>query len=636
MKRLFIILITTVITLNIWGAKAYPEPITITQKDGKVLTYRLHGDENYFYITTTDGVLLCRKGKDYFIAIIDENGNMSSSGVLAHNAGQRTAEEIALIGKQDIEKFFTAQKESQVRKGMKKLSMPPGSSTLFPHMNYSDGQRPKALIILADFADQKFKRYVESDEENDQITKEIFDQYLNRLDAAPSHTCDPTLSKNVGSVAKYFNDMSNGAFVPQFDVATVVHLNNPMETYGYDEYDDEGNIKDIDPNYPSFIKDVCQLANDAVDFSKYDANNDGYVDLVYIIYAGYGESTGGDDNTLWPKSGTTSGGSYDGKTVSRFGIHSELNFNPYRTENNFNGVPQINGIGLFCHEFTHCMGLADFYPTHKYDNFVPAGELTAQKMGNPAMEYWDIMDNGEYSYNGYMPTAYTAWEREYMGWMEMDVLKAENSGQKIELINIDKSNGKAYKIFPDDDETGNEYVYIQNIQPYGWNYWLANYFNHGMLVTYVCYNKNAFSLGGDIVNSIPNKSRMTIVPADEEYISSYLTGDGKKYTQAQYVASLKGDPFPGTSDVHELLSIPMIWGGNTMEKPLLNIQEKNGVITFFFMREPQITTDINDVDVASSPNETRIYTLDGRYMGNSTRGLAKGVYIINGKKTVIR
>lgn len=636
MKKLIAILIGVLTTINIWGAKAYPEPITITQKDGKSLTYRLHGDENYFYITTTDGVLLCRKGKDYFIAIIDENGKMSSSGVLAHNAGQRTAEEIELIGKQDKEKFFATQKKSQVRKGMKKISMPTGPTTLFPHMNYSDGQRPKALIILADFADQKFKRYVESDKKNDQITKEIFDQYLNRLDAAPSHGCDPTLNKNIGSVAKYFNDMSNGAFVPQFDVATVVHLNNPMETYGYDEYDADGNITNIDPNCQNFIKDVCTLANDSVDFSEYDANNDGYVDLVYIIYAGYGESTGGDDNTLWPKSGTVSGGSYDGKTVSRYGIHSELNFNLDRTVNKFNGVPQINGIGLFCHEFTHCMGLADFYPTHKYDNYVPAGELTAQQMGNPAMEYWDLMDGGEYSYNGYIPTAYTAWEREYMGWMEMDVLKAENSGQKIELINIDKNNGKAYKIFPDDDETGNEYVFIQNIQPYGWNYWLANYFGHGMLVTYVCYDKTAFSLGGDIVNSIPNKSRMTIVPADEEYISSYLTGDEKQYTQAQYVASLKGDPFPGTSDVHELLSVPMIWGGYNMEKPLLNIQEKNGVITFYYLREPQIATNINGVDIVSTPNETRVYTLDGRYVGKNTRGLAKGVYIINGKKTVIR
>lgn len=651
MKRLITILITTVITLNIWGAKAYPEPITITQKDGKVLTYRLHGDEHFNYVATTDGVLLYQQGTDFYIALINENGEMESSGVLAHNAGQRTVEEITLIGKQDKDKFFAAGEVAVARsRGMKRISMPDDiESTFFPHSG-----TPKALVILADFADWKFKRYVESDEENDQITIAIFNQYLN-ASGQPTHTSDATLSRNPGSVAKYFKDMSNGAFVPQFDVATVVHLPKNMSVYGPGKYDD----------MPTFFEDVCNLADEAVDFSKYDANNDGYVDLVYVIYAGYGQSAGGGDNTIWPKSGTVSitesykdenGNTqyrdilYDEKAICRYGVNPELNFDPASTTDNFDGVPQINGIGLFCHEFSHCMGLPDIYPTSE----------SAQNAGNPAMEFWDLMDGGEYGghvvvpmvidgvtrkvrkMGGYYPTAYTAWEREYLGWMNMDVLKAENIGQKIELINIDRSDGKAYKIFPDDNEDGNEYVFIQNIQSYKWNGWLGTYIGHGMLVTYVKYDKPYFSLSeNDVpytnkVNNTKGKSRMTIVPADGLLISSYLCGEGKPYTGSEYLASHLGDPFPGSSDVHELLSIPMIWGGYTMEKPLLNIQEKNDVITFFYLREPQIATDINDVDVASSPNETRIYTLDGRYMGNSTSGLAKGVYIINGKKTVIR
>ena len=127
---------------------------------------------------------------------------------------------------------------------------------------------------------------------------------------------------------------------------------------------------------------------------------------------------------------------------------------------------------------------------------------------------------------------------------------------------------------------------------------------------------------------------MTIVPADEEYISSY-----DKLNTYKYRPSHGGDPFPGTSDVHELLSIPMIWSGKPMEKPLLNIQEKNEVITFYYLKDPtviQIATDIQQTDLDSTTNETRVYTLDGRYVGKSTHGLAKGVYIINGKKTVIR
>ena len=172
MKRLITILITTVITLNIWGAKAYPLPLTITQKDGKTLTYQLHGDENFNYAATTDGVLLYQTDNDFFIAVINEKGEMESSGVLAHNAGQRTAEEIALIGKQDKDKYFAAEKASVAKsRGMKRIGIPENTlQPFFPHLG-----SPRALVILADFKDQKFKH-------DDDSTIAIFDQYLNSME----------------------------------------------------------------------------------------------------------------------------------------------------------------------------------------------------------------------------------------------------------------------------------------------------------------------------------------------------------------------------------------------------------------------------------------------------------------------
>lgn len=641
MKKLIAILILTIITMNVWGAKAYPFPLTITQKDGKQLTYQLHGDEHFHYAATTDGVLLYREGNDFYIAVINDNGEMMSSNVLAHNAGQRTAEEIALIGKQDKEKFFkTAEQASEQtiepRRGMKKINMPEDiSSTFFPHIG-----EPRALVILADFKDQKFKH-------DDQTTIEIFDQYLNAT-GTPTHASDPTLSNNPGSVRKYFSDMSGGLFTPIFDVATVVHLSGNMSEYGQNE------------DMPTFFKEVCDSADHVVDFSEYDADGDGYVDLVYVIYAGYGESTGGPEETIWPKSGPLSLTEliydeekqdsvsvpikYDDKEICRYGVNPELNYSPGATRVVFKRVPQINGIGLFCHEFSHCMNLPDFYPRYK----------SVQNYGNPAMEYWDLMDSGEYGgsyyfpykeqelrlYGGYWPTAYTAWEREYMGWLEMDVLTDDNAGELIELINIDKNGGKAYKIFPDDDINGNEYVFIQNIQSSKWNSWLGDSIGHGMLVTYVCYDENAFSLDKNAyyrVNDIKDKSRMTIVPADGQFISYYLANDvNDPYTQEEYIASHHGDPFPGTSNVHQLTSIHMIWSNQDMEKPLLNIRENNGVVSFYYLFGPQIATDIQQTDIDSNTKETKIYTLDGRYVGKSTRGLAKGVYVINGKKTVIR
>lgn len=630
MKKLIVIIIGVMITVSTWGAKAYPDPMTITQKDGKQLTYQQFGDEHFNYAATTDGVLLYQEGKDFYIAVIDENGEMKSSNVLAHNAGQRTAEEIAVIGRQDKSRFFKVADAGLSKKAPRRAQMTDNTTTLFPHIG-----SPKALVILADFQDQKFKH-------DDQTTLEIFEQYLN-ADGTPTHSADASLSRNIGSVKKYFSDMSGGAFTPQFDLKAVVHLSENMAVYGPGKND----------NMNKFIPEVCNLAQaEGVDFSQYDANNDGYVDLIYVIYAGYGQNiTGNDANTIWPKSGAITINEkdeegnetevfYNGKHICRYGVHSELNFTPSKTEIAFNNDPQINGIGLFCHEFSHCMGLPDIYPTSS----------SAQNAGNPAMEYWDLMDGGEYSgsvtvsvngknntmMGGYSPTAYTAWEREYLGWMEMEVLKDENIGQQITMKHLDATGGTAYKIFPDDNENGNEYVFIQNIQPYGWNYWLASYIGHGLLVNYVKYDSYYFSLSSNAVNNTIDKPRMTIIPADDEFISSYLVGADKPYTSSQYLLSFRGDPFPGTSDVHELLSIPMIWSGVNMEKPLLNIQENNKVISFYYLTDPtQIVTGINHVD-DSHLQGNRIYTLDGRYVGSSLHGLKKGIYIVNGKKTVIR
>ena len=547
-------------TIGAWGAKAYHLPVTVTQSDGQPLTIIQFGDEDMNYVTTTDGVLLYQEGTTYYIATVDEYGELVNTSVLAHNAGQRTKREIELIGAQDKAKFFS-QSEKRMRKARRERIA--DDNKFFPHTG-----TPTALVILADFADQKFKH------DDDQINIEIFDEYLN-ADGAPSHEADPTLAKNnIGSVKEYFKAMSGGSFVPNFDVKCLVHLSGQMKDYGPGKNDDMN----------KFIPEVCRLAQQqGVDFSQYDANNDGQVDLVYIIYAGYGQNFSGNDaNTIWAKSGGNSYGTFDGKQVYRYGVHCELNFSPAiinSTDYNFAGVPQINGIGLFCHEFSHCMGLPDFYPT----------TAAAQKQFLPAMEYWDLMDNGEYTYNGYRPTAYTAWEREYMGWMEIETLTEENKGERISLVNIDRNGGKAYRIYKDGQTSGNEYIIIQNIQSYKWNVNLGN-MGHGMLVYHVDFD-DSFLLANNSVNNVKGTPRMNVLPADGRLISSYEVDDDKKIiTTAMYRASHGGDPYPGTENQLNATSFQMNKG--TLTKALLNIQETSGIVTFDFMEESAITQTI--------------------------------------------
>ncbi|MCR4853726.1 MAG: M6 family metalloprotease domain-containing protein [Prevotella sp.] len=553
-KRFALVLLLGMFFVTAWCAKAYPGAVTVKQKDGTYITIIQHGDEHFSYVTTTDGVLLFQEGYDYFIARTEANGDLTPTNCLAHNAGQRTKEELKHIAKQNREVFYTAQNTRLNAPRHEPVNS--DNTTLFPHTG-----SPKALVILADFKDEKFKN-------GDENTKTIFDLYLNGTTFWK--TPDATLKNNHGSVIQYFKTMSSNSFSPVFDVTTVVHLPDSMKVYGPGEND----------NMLKFIPEVCDsAAAQGVDFSLYDSNNDGYVDLVYIIYAGYGQSYSGNSTyCIWPKSGSFNVGTYNGKKVFRYGVHNEINFNPTTTTESYNGVRQINGIGLFCHEFTHTMGLPDFYPT----------DGSAQSAGVPAMEYWDLMDGGEYSKNGYMPTAYTAWEREAFGWDTIDTLRLDSMGRKVQLIDIDKG-GTAYRILKDGEEASNEYMIIQNIQKVGWNQWVGANIGKGMLITHVDYDATAFSLSENSVNNVIGHPRMHVVPADGEIISSYLVKDDDDntedgYTKDQYKASLHGDPYPGTSNVTEIDKFDVYTG--SMNKAIRSIAENNLVITFYYLVVP--------------------------------------------------
>ncbi len=599
-RRSLITLLTLATTVCSWGAKADPTPYTLVQEDGKKLTVVLHGDEHFNYVTTTDGVLLVEKGKSYYIADILSDGSIIHSDVLAHNAGQRTAKELEAIGRQDRTKFDRY--AQRVRAGILREPVK-DDPTYFPHIG-----DPKSLVILADFTDEKFKN-------SDEVTKAVFEEYLNNMTAFGSGNSrvnfpdvgDETLNYNYGAVRRYFSDVSYGAFQPQFVVGAVVHLDHEMVYYG------EGKNDRMD----RFVPEVVQKAYDqGVDFSQFDSNNDGKVDLVQIIYAGFSASIAGNSvDCIWPKSSTINGGTFNGKQVYRYAVSAELNGNPEFTEKEWNGIRRINGIGVFCHEMSHTMGLPDIYPTSS----------TAQQAYNPSMEMWDIMDGGEYLYNGWCPSAYTAWEREAFGWMEIETLTEKGT---ITLRNIDKKfddgeYGKAYRILNDDDETGHEYFIIQNIRRNGWNW---KQYGHGMLMYHVDYDENRFSLSSNSVNNEVGHPRMTVVPAAGEYISSY----DKSHTSEEYTASMSTQTFPGTKNITELLEVPVYTGG-TMNKPLYNITEDTatGLVTFDFLEKSEPVDGITLVNNEKTNNKD-YYTLDGRKVMNPT----KGIYIKNGKKII--
>lgn len=590
-----------------FAAKAYPGPITVIQSDGTELTVYLHGDEHFNWLTTADGVLLKQEASSYFIAKVTNAGELEKTKYLAHNPAHRTIAEQNIAAKQDLELFLQnankAQAKSMAAKTVGKPSVP-----YFQHRRVN-GKNPKALVLLVEFSDSTFK--------SGEKAKDVFDYYLSAKGDTPIPEGYEVYNLpqkkpsrfgryvNHGSVSQYFSDMSNGEFCPEFDVKGPFKLPQKSSYYGEGENDKPQDM----------MEDACAAAHQAgVDFSQYDIDNDGYVDLVYLIYAGYTASVDGITEHIWPKSGTISPLKYDGKYIGRYGINNELNMTP--TASAKQGGYLLNGIGLFCHEFSHCLGLPDLYATK-----------STGKVDDHCLEEWDLMDGGEYLNEGYCPAPYSPWELDVMDWAKPTVLTDEP--QQIHLSSFIDTK-QSYKI----EGENNEYLLLHNIQNTGWNQYMPS---HGMIVYRIDYSKSAVNTS-DYPNNQKNPG-VTIVPADGKLLSSYSV-DNKVITKEEYKESMKTDLYPTVYKkdgkdilVDQILSIKL--NKSTLEKPLYNIKEEAGIITFDYLKDFSTGIDspiINHDD----EKDAHIYTLDGRYLGTDAQHLNKGVYIINKKKVVIK
>ena len=587
-------------SLTTWAAKAESIPVQVRQADGSVITVILRGDEHINWYTTLDGVLLVQGAdNNYYIGKVEKSGNLIATKQLAHEALTRSQAERNLIAKQDKEKFFAyvnkIAEESENAYDNSPLTRGPivdsgyGGVPYFPHTG-----SPKALVILAEFQDTTFTI---------QDTKKVFTNYLMNED----HFTDTRYGQNQNykGVRGYFKDCSYGQFTPFFDVVGPIKLPRKHAIYG------AGNDR-----MDLLLADACATVDDLVDFAKYDANNDGIVDLVYIIYAGHSANYRNNKvSNIWPKSGTvTISDTFDGKSIRRYGVSNELNGSDKTSKNN----KKINGIGLFCHEFSHTLGLPDIY----------AYRTPAEDQDNQGMEYWDIMDGGTGVRGGRVPASYLAWEREVMGWMNIDELKKDSSIENLKSID---NGGKAYKIV--NPNNSNEYIVLQSMQKGAWNQgWGDGTYGKGLLAYRVSYPFNKVNVF-DYPNNEKGKPRVIPIPADGKILA------GKNATSyLEYVNQHNGDLYPYNRI--DYISGFKMFNGSILEKSIVNIKENDGgdsnnnYVNFEF-KNGLVPTGIQPLSIIErSISDNRIYTLDGRYVGTDASILPHGIYIQNNKKFV--
>ncbi|MDE6556792.1 MAG: M6 family metalloprotease domain-containing protein, partial [Duncaniella sp.] len=332
-----------------------------------------------------------------------------------------------------------------------------------------------------------------------------------------------------GSAVDYFIESSGGIFRPEFDVFGPVTLPNKMSYYG-------GNLTLMggDKNAEAMIIEACQLLDDTVDFSPYDRDGDGFIDNVFVIYAGYGEASSGIADTVWPHSWDIT------KATTTPYIFDNVQLNRYACSNEWmDGRP--DGVGTFVHEFSHVMGLPDLYATSYNESFTPGT--------------WSCIDRGSYNNVGMTPPLYSAFERYALGWIEpveingpMDVTLPAIGANQCAIVKTDNPN---------------EYFLFENRQQTSWDTYIPG---HGMIVWHVDFDGPVWT--SNVVNNTPDHQYVDLIEAD---------GTQNELTR-------QSDVFPGTGGITSFTSTTTpafkTWNGTLIDLPITNIAENNGVITF--------------------------------------------------------
>lgn len=469
----------------------------ITLADGTVVKAELVGDEHLTYWRTADGACYRQTPSAGVFSKVELSALQSEYDAVV---AQKAAREKAIL------------ESARTSMPVKKVE---GSKF--------QGKK-KCLVILANFADTKFKP---------EHTLDLYKQIING-----ENYSDETLGFK-GSVRDYFKAQSGGQFEIDFDVVGPVDL--PKGYAGYGKNDASG--RDQTALVYPMVEDAVNLAKDQVtDWKQYDWDGDGLVEEVFVLYAGHGQATYPQDPDLvWPhKSAIDPMTVADGVKVSVYACSCELG-----------ATEAIDGIGAFCHEFSHCMGLKDHY------------DINGRGYGTG---FWDIMCFGCYNGNSFLPAEYNSYEKMFCGWKEPIVLNAEP--QKIEGMKALAAGGDTYIFYNDGNE--NEYYMLENRQKTGWDAALPG---EGLIVLHVDYSKGAWE--DNQVNYNAARQRMTVIPADNTLGSTDEDKAGDAW------------PYQGNNSLTNY-SRPActVYNANTdgtgyMNKYLLNItQNADGTISF--------------------------------------------------------
>lgn len=526
MRKIILIfaLLVVGITTNLFAAPAYPYPLEFRQSDNSLLTVQMRGDERVSWGKTTDDYTLMRaKNGDWVYAISNGSGGMTPSTIIAHNPNERSSQELAFISSLDKALFYSKEQISYLKQlweinedfqDRRKNAIGQDTSSSFQ-------ETYKLVVILMSYPDFPFT-----------TPREEIDNLFNQVGYSSNGS--------TGSVHDYFVASSFGKLNVEAQVVGPYTSFNNLSYYG-ENYAGGGDMR-----VRELITEAVDAADAEVDFSQFTNDSESYVSCVYVIYAGYGEAAGGAANTIWPhRSSVYPPIMKDGVNIFDYACSNEINGGP--------SYPSPLVIGTICHEFSHALGLPDFYDTDYEEN----GSFSHH-------DSYDLMCSGNYNNGGKTPPVWNAYERSIRNYVNIEEISTEGDYTLAPLM----SDNVAFKMSFNNDE----YFILENRQQTSWDYYLPG---HGMLIFHI--NRNAPGWNSNCSNCNPNNPGFDL---EEAGGSGWYTQDSEK-------------PFPGTgyntSFTDETSPSSQSFNGTYLNRPLFNIAENTTTknITFTLGQTPR-------------------------------------------------
>ncbi|SHK54615.1 M6 family metalloprotease domain-containing protein [Fibrobacter sp. UWB12] len=523
-------------TASVWAVKAAPFLINSTQPDGSVVQIRKVGNEHFNYtVTGDDSVLVVRDSSGYW-NYADEHGK--KTGMRVHAKSKRGAKEKNFLKKRNSRQILENFREKRLKQLEEQRSSEPqvlqSSSPMKANawggrttQNTNTPMRPsvnnvkkegdvRGLVILVQFSDVKFKRDNAYEEYHDFLNKEGYSNYFMK-----------------GSARDFFILNSSGKYRPTFDVYGPITLKGTRDSYG--ALVDPNNIAAGAVNAVSEAMDSLVAAG--VDFTPYDSDNDRIVDFVYMIYAGVGSADTDVQSAIWPHSYNVSKRLTRNMSMYRYACSPEIDGQAYLYRKS---TDALNGIGTFCHEFSHVLGLQDHYDVYVNDTRMKVRYTPGA---------WDLMDAGSYNcpQNKYKSTScspanLSAFERFSLGWLEPRRL--EISDTTFVLKTIQENDGLVLT-----SKNDAEYYFVDFRLKQDFDEGLPN---QGLLIWHINYDRYSW-----MYNEVNTTDPMKV---------DLVEADGKAD-----VYSAKDDAFPTSRGVNSYNGF-VTWGGDSLGLEVYDIK----------------------------------------------------------------